>query len=99
MTTAGQAQQRIDAYLGRLRRRLRGMNDEDVREIVEGLRGHITEKANANREVTAATVDAALMTLGSPEELASQYLTGELSQATVSRSPVHTLKSLFRWRV
>src|SRR5215467_6853366 len=98
MTTAGHAQQRIDAYLCRLRRRLRGMNDEDVREIVEELRGHITEKANANGEVTAATVDAALMTLGSPEELASQYLTDELlSQATVSRSPVHTLKSLFRW--
>lgn len=98
MTIAGPAQQRIDAYLGRLRRRLRGMNDEDVRDIVEELRGHITDKAGASGEVTAATVDAALVALGSPEELASQYMTDELlSRATVSRSPVRILESLFRW--
>ena len=98
MALAGDALQRIDAYLGRLRRRLRGMNDEDVRDIVEELRGHITDKASANGEVTAARVDAALMALGSPEELASQYMTDELlSRAAVSRSPVHILESLFRW--
>ncbi len=53
MTIAGHAQQRIDAYLGRLRRRLRGMNDEDARDIVEELRGHITDRASASGEVTA----------------------------------------------
>ena len=98
MAPAGDAQQRIDAYLGRLRRRLRGMNDEDVRDIVQELRGHITEKASASGEVTATTVDAALVALGSPEELASQYMTDELlSRAAVSRSPVRILESLFRW--
>lgn len=98
MTIAGHAQQRIDAYLGRLRRRLRGMNDEDARDIVEELRGHITDKASASGEVTAATVDAALVALGSPEELASQYMTDELlSRAAVSRSPVRILESLFHW--
>ena len=90
--------QRIDTYLGRLRRRLRGINDEDVREIVEELRGHITDKASVDGEVTAATVDAALVALGSPEELASQYMTDDLlSRAAVSRSPVRILESLFRW--
>ena len=38
-------QQKIEAYLGRLRARLRGMNDEEVREIVEELRSHILDKA------------------------------------------------------
>ena len=98
MTIAGHGQQRIDAYLSRLRRRLRGMNDEDARDIVEELRGHITDKASASGEVTATTVEAALVGLGSPEELASQYMTDELlSRAAVSRSPVHILDSLFRW--
>ena len=98
MTITGQAQQRIDAYLSRLRRRLRGMNDEDARDIVEELRGHITDKASASGEVTAAAVEAALAALGTPEELASQYMTDELlSRAAVSRSPVRILESLFRW--
>jgi hypothetical protein len=48
--------------------------------------------------VTAAGVDTALAALGSPEELASQYMTDNLlAQAEVSRSPVRILESLFRW--
>jgi hypothetical protein len=98
MTMPADAQQRVEAYLGRLRQRLRGMNDEDAREIVEELRSHITDKAAASGQVTAAGVDAALAGLGSPEDLASQYLTYDLlARAEVSRSPVRILESLFRW--
>ncbi len=98
MAISGDAQQRIEAYLGRLRRRLRGMNDEDAREIVEELRSHITDKAAASGQVTAAGVDAALAGLGSPEELASQYMTDDLlARAESSRSPLRILESLFRW--
>jgi hypothetical protein len=98
MTTSGDAQQKIDAYFGRLRQRLRGMNDADVREIVEELRSHITDKAAAGGEVTAAGVDAAIARLGTPEELASQYTTDDLlARAEVSRSPLRILESLFRW--
>jgi uncharacterized membrane protein len=102
MTIGGDAQQRIEAYLGRLRGRLRGVNDEEVREIVEELRSHIMDKAAASGEanggITAAGVDAALAALGSPEELASQYMTDTLlARAEVSRSPVQILRSLFRW--
>jgi uncharacterized membrane protein len=98
MTMSADAQQRIEAYLGRLRQRLRGMNDEDAREIVEELRSHITDKAGASGQVTAAGVEAAIAGLGSPEELASQYLTYDLlARAEVSRSPVRILESLFRW--
>jgi len=98
MAMSGDAQQRIEAYLGRLRRRLRGINDEDAREIVEELRSHITDKAAASGQVTAAGVDAALAGLGSPEELASQYMTDDLlARAESSRSPLRILESLFRW--
>jgi len=98
MTIPGDAQKRIEAYLGRLRQLLRGMNGEDAREIVEELRSHITDKAATDGQMTAAGVDAALARLGSPEELASQYLTDDLlSRAEVSRSPVRIIESLFRW--
>lgn len=94
----GDAQQRVESYLGRLRVRLRGINDQDVREIVEELRYHILDKAAGGGEVTAAGVDSALAALGSPEELASEYLTDNLlARAEVSRSPLQILKSLFRW--
>jgi hypothetical protein len=98
MTRAGDAPHKIEAYLGRLRQLLSGMNAEDAREIVEELRSHITEKAAESGEVTAAGVDSALARLGSPEELASQYTTDALlARAEVSRSPVRILESLFRW--
>ena len=58
-------QQRMDAYLGKLRQRLRGMNDEDAREIVQELRSHIRDKATVSGQLTAAEVDAALAALGS----------------------------------
>ena len=92
------AQEKMEAFLGKLRQRLRGMSDEDVREILEELRSHITDKAAAGGALTPGGVDAALSVLGSPEELASQYLTyGLLARAEVSRSPLHLLDCLFRW--
>ncbi|MFY9843555.1 MAG: hypothetical protein WA718_17790 [Terriglobales bacterium] len=106
MTITGDAQQRIDFYLGKLRGRLRGANDEEVREIVDELRSHIMDKAAAssqlndetNGEITPAGVEAALAALGSPEELAGLYMTDTLlARAEVSRSPVQILRSLFRW--
>jgi HAAS domain-containing protein len=46
------AQEKIEAYLSRLRGLLRGMNGEDVREILEELRGHIVEKAASGGNLT-----------------------------------------------
>ncbi len=95
---ASDAQQGIETYLGRLRGRLRGINDAEAHEIVAELRSHIMDKAAAGGEISAAGVDAALAALGSPEELASQFMTDTLlARAEVSRSPVQILKSLFRW--
>ncbi|HKV80581.1 MAG TPA: DUF1700 domain-containing protein [Candidatus Sulfotelmatobacter sp.] len=94
---ADDAQQKIDAYLNRLRERLRGLRAEERREIVEELRSHLVEKA-AVGGMTATAVDAALESLGKPEELAREYVTDELlARAEVSRSPLRILDSLFRW--
>src|SRR5579864_6275301 len=98
MLMASDAQQKIDGYLSRLRGRLRGLNPDDVREIVDELRGHIVDKAAGSGDMTPAGVDAALAALGSPEELASEYVTDNLlARAEVSRSPLRVLESLFRW--
>lgn len=81
-----------------MRRNLRGLSPDEIREIVEELRSHILDKASASGEVTPAGVDATLVALGSPEALASEYVTDTvLAQAEVSRSPLGILKSLFRW--
>jgi uncharacterized membrane protein len=85
MTMPGDAQQRIEGYLGRLRHRLRGVKDEEIREIVEELRSHIMDKVAASGGVTTAGVDAVLAALGSPEELASQYITDNLLARAVRR--------------
>jgi hypothetical protein len=98
MTIPDEAKQKIEAYLGKLRALLRGFKDQQVAEIVAELRSHIMDKLAAGSEATAAQVDAILAALGSPEELASQYITDNLlARAEVSRSPLHMLDSLFRW--
>jgi hypothetical protein len=92
------AHERIDAYLAKLRKRLRDLNEQDVREIVEELRSHILDRANVGGEMSVGKVDVALAALGSPEQLAGEYLTDNLlALAEVSRSPLRVLEILFRW--
>lgn len=94
---ADDPQQKIEVYLHRIREGLRGLRTEERREILEELRSHIMEKSTAGG-MTGAAVDAALESLGSPEELAREYVTDELlARAEVSRSPLRILDSLFRW--
>jgi hypothetical protein len=98
MTASENEKRRIDAYLGRLRRLLPGVNEQEIVEIVEELRSHIIEKITATGETKASGVEAVLAALGSPEELANEYLTDNLlARAEASRSPVRILESLFRW--
>jgi HAAS domain-containing protein len=95
---SGEGQERIEAYLRRLRQRLRGMNGDDAREIVAELRSHVVEKATVSGQLTPAAVDAALAALGSPEALAAEYLTDDLlARAEASRSPLRVLEGMFRW--
>jgi uncharacterized membrane protein len=98
MTISSDSQQQIAAYLQRLRKGLRNLSDEDAREIVEELRSHIVEKAAAGGEITSAGVESALAALGSPEELAGQYVTDDLlARAESSRAPWVILRGVFHW--
>jgi Protein of unknown function (DUF1700) len=95
---SSEAQQRIDTYLAKLRKRLRGLDAQEVREIVEELRSHVIDKLDVDaEEVTVGGVDATLSALGSPEQLAGEYLTDNLlARAEISRSPARILGILFR---
>ena len=98
MTLPDDAQRKIDAYLTRLQRGLRNLREQDAQEIVAELRSHIMDKAALDGTATSAAVDAALVGLGAPEDLAAEYLTEDLvSRARVTRSPWLVLRSLFRW--
>ena len=98
MTLPDHVQRKIDAYLFHLERCLRSLREEDAREIVQELRSHILDKVAPQGSQTPAGVDAALAGLGSPEDLAAEYLTNELvSRAQSTRSPWLVLRSMFRW--
>jgi hypothetical protein len=72
--------------------------EDDARDVVEEIRSHILDKAVVAGDITSDKVSSALLALGSPEHLASQYVTDDLlSRAQASRSPWLLLKSLFRW--
>lgn len=99
MATDGDPLQKIDAYIARLRKRLRSIDEQELREILEELRGHILDKSGmSGEEPAAAAVDRTLASLGTPEQLAGEYLADNLlAQAEVSRSPLRILQILFRW--
>src|SRR5258706_8468155 len=98
MTVSENSQRKIDSYLCTIRKRLRGMGEENVRDIVEELRGHILDRAEVAGDATPAGIDAAIAALGTPEELAAQYLTDDLlGRAEASGSLLLILRSLFRW--
>jgi HAAS domain-containing protein len=81
----------VEQYLDQLRKRLRGMRAGDVDDILAELRAHIAEKTSAG-----ASVQSTLSALGTPEQLASEYVTdGLLARAELSRSPFRILNSLF----
>jgi hypothetical protein len=99
ITVTADGQQRIDAYLTKLRRRLRGIDEQEIHEIIEELRGHILDKTGvADKQGSVEKVGETLDALGSPEQLAGEYLTDNLlARAEVSRSPARILGVLFRW--
>lgn len=96
---SGEALQKIDVYIAKLRNRLRGIDEQELHEILEELRGHILDKSTASgEEPAAAAVDRTLASLGTPEQLAGEYLTDNLlARAEVSRSPLRLLQFLFHW--
>jgi len=91
-------QKRIEDYLKQVRSHLRGVRDEQAVEIVAELRSHILERAAPADELTIEGVNAALQTLGAPEDLAHEYARDAvLARVETSRSPLRLLDSLFGW--
>jgi hypothetical protein len=101
MSSGRAADARVEDYLEHLRRALAGLSGEAASDILEELRGHILEKAalnGENGEVTPAAVGNVLAELGSPEDLASQYLADDLlERAAHGWSPLLLLRGLLRW--
>ncbi len=98
MTIPKDDNQKIEAYLAKLRAQLRDFNDQQVADIIAELRSHILDKLEIAGDARPSQVDTILAALGTPEELAGQYITDKvLARAEVSRSPLRILASLFRW--
>jgi hypothetical protein len=96
MTATADSQKAIDDYLVTLRRQLRDLMDEDVREIVEEIHAHLLDKTSG--DASPEKVATALSALGSPQQLALRYHTDELMQrAQLSRSPQLLARSFVRW--
>jgi hypothetical protein len=98
MTNPANPKRDIEAYLAVLRKRLRPLADSDAHEIVEEIRSHIFDKSATQGVINPESVAATLTALGSPEDLADNYLTNALLlRAQSSRSPFPILRGLFRW--
>lgn len=96
MIASAEDQKAIEAYLAALRKQLRELLDEDVKDIVEEIRAHILDKTST--DPSTDSVSSTLAALGTPEELAERYRTEELlKRAQLSRSPAFILRSMLRW--
>ena len=91
-------QQRIDAYLLQLRRSLGELPPEEVAEILQEIRGHILERAEASGELTEERLVAILKALGKPEEIAPLYQADAfMARARSSLSPRVVMRGVHRW--
>ena len=96
MTIPAESQKTVDVYLSTLRKQLRDLMEEDVRDIVEEIHAHILDKTSATDSPEA--VDATLAALGSARQLAMRYRTAELlERGQHHRSPTLVFRSIVRW--
>ncbi|HTB68541.1 MAG TPA: hypothetical protein VK727_20140 [Steroidobacteraceae bacterium] len=92
------SQERIDAYLKRLRHALRALPPDEIAEIVREIRGHIVERAEATDSLSEAALTRILAALGNPEDIASLYQSRALvARARASTSPLLILMTTIRW--
>ena len=91
-------QGKIDAYLMQLRRSLGELPPEEVSEILQEIRGHILERAEASGELTDERLVEILKALGRPEEIAPLYHADALmARARSSLSPRVVMRGVHRW--
>ncbi len=76
-------QRKVDSYLAELRRCLGELPPEEVHDILQEIRGHILERAEASGELTEERLVAILKALGRPEEIAHAiYFLADESQSS-----------------
>jgi hypothetical protein len=91
-------QERIDAYLKRLRQALGSLPPEEIAEIVREIRGHIVERAESTDLLNEAALKGILSALGNPEDIASLYQSRAMvARARASTSPLLILMTTIRW--
>jgi len=98
MSQSDRLQQRIDSYLMELRRCLGELPPDEVRDILQEIRGHILERAEASGELTEEKLVGILGNLGRPEDIAPLYQADSLlARARTSLSPSLILRGMLRW--
>ena len=98
MTQPEMLQKRIDSYLAELRRCLGELPPEEVHDILQEIRGHILERAEASGELTEERLVAILKALGRPEEIAPLYqVDSVVAKARASLSPRLVMRGIQRW--
>lgn len=91
-------QRRIDAYLAELRRCLGELPPQEIHEILQEIRGHILERAEASGELTEDRLVAILKALGRPNEIAPMYqVDAVVAKARASFSPRVVMRGIHRW--
>ena len=92
------SQERIDAYLKRLRQALAALPSEEIDEIVREIHGHIVERAESMDALDEAALTRTLSALGNPEDIGSLYQSRAMvARARASTSPFLILKTTIRW--
>ena len=95
MTADDAASRTLDIYLRQVRHGLRGLPDDEAKEIVDELRSHALDRAGGT--LTAQSVDATIAGLGTARELAGLYLAERMAERVeISRSPLLILKTVWR---
>jgi uncharacterized membrane protein len=98
MTHPARLERKIDNYLVELRRCLGELPAAEVTDILQEIRGHILERAEASGELTEERLVAILKALGQPEQIAPLYQADSLmTRARTSLSPATVLRGTLRW--
>jgi uncharacterized membrane protein len=91
-------QRKIDSYLMELRRCLGELPSDEVRDILQEIRGHILERAEGSGALTEEKLVEILKNLGRPEDIAPLYQADSLmTRARTSLSPGLVLRGMLRW--
>jgi len=98
MTGNNESTQLMEYYLGRLGRAAAKFPPAEREEIVAEIRSHILERSQVGGVAEPGRVRETLEALGTPEEIASQYVTNALfERAAGSRSPWVLIRATLHW--